>query len=277
MKRTPICLSCSSSFHLPDTEQIFRMADLGFDGFFTLWEYGAPTAACRAAADRSGMLYQSIHAPFTNSARLWQNGPEADIAVQELVDCVHACADAEVPLMVAHAFIGFKDHTPTQAGIDHFGQVVREAQRCGVSVAFENTEGEEYLDALLSAFADAPNVGFCLDSGHQLCYNRGRDLLADYGSRLLGLHLNDNLGITDPANITWHDDLHLLPFDGIVDWPALTAQLRACRFAGPLTFELTTVSKPDRHENDVYAAMPLDDYLRAVYERACRVRELFEA
>ena len=44
-------------------------------------------------------------------------------------------------------------------------------------------------------------------------------MLALYGEKLICTHLNDNLGIKDfEGKTTWHDDLHLLPFDGIADW-----------------------------------------------------------
>ena len=99
--------------------------------------------------------------------------------------------------------------------------------------------------------------------------------MAPYGARLLGTHLNDNLGISDPAGpTTWLDDLHLLPFDGIADWPGIAARLARSGFAGPLTFELNRASKPNRHENDAYGAMPLRDYLAEALARARRVAAL---
>lgn len=44
-------------------------------------------------------------------------------------------------------------------------------------------------------------------------------MLDKYGDRLIATHLNDNLGVSDfDGKVTWTDDLHLLPFDGIIDW-----------------------------------------------------------
>ena len=74
--------------------------------------------------------------------------------------------------------------------------------------------------------------------------------------------------------ITWIDDLHLLPFDGINDWQGVAARLVECD--GPLTFELTTQSKPGRHENDKYARMTAAEYLTEAYSRACRVAALVQ-
>jgi len=124
-------------------------------------------------------------------------------------------------------------------------------------------------------FASSPNVGFCWDTGHEMCYNFDRDMLALYGNRLLCTHLNDNLGVSDyEGRIIWTDDLHLLPFDGIADWKDITARLNRCGYTDFLTFELKIKSLPGRRENDPYARMDIADYLTAAYMRACRVAAL---
>lgn len=120
-------------------------------------------------------------------------------------------------------------------------------------------------------------VGFCWDTGHEMCYNHSQNLLDYYGDRLLCTHLNDNLGIRDyNGNITWIDDLHLLPFDGIADWENIVYQLNKWNFNEILTFELNTNSKPDRHENDQYTQMPFELYLTEAYKRSCRVATMLE-
>ena len=271
MTKHKICLALSGSFGLSNEEQIRLFKKIGFDGFFTGWEYGEDIAAYRSLADELSMEYQSIHAPFTNAAKMWKPREEAQPAIDELLACLDACAEHRVPIMVVHAFIGFEDHDPTACGMENFRIVAEKARELGVQVAFENTEGEEYLARLLNDLADLPNVGFCWDTGHELCYNRSQDMTALYGDRLIATHLNDNLGITDPEHIFWTDDLHLLPFDGITDWQSVADRLNRCGFNGPLTFELTTASKPDRHENDKYAAMPIEDYLTDVLTRAKKI------
>ena len=122
----------------------------------------------------------------------------------------------------------------------------------------------------MNAFKNEKSVGFCWDTGHELCYNPGTDMAALYGERLLVTHLNDNLGVRDfGGKTTFIDDLHLLPFDGIADWDRICRELSG--FDGALSFELNTKSKPGRHENDCYGAMPLEIYLAEAFKRACRV------
>ncbi len=271
MWKHKLCLGVSASFGLPVEEQIPLLGKIGFDAFFTGWKPGAPIDEWRKLADNNGLEYQSLHAPFNKMDVIWKEGDEGRAAARELCGCLGVCAANEIPIMVAHAFIGFKDHTPTEAGIENFSLVAEEARRLGVKLALENTEGEEYLAALLNAFCDNEAVGFCWDSGHELCYNHGKDLLAVWGERLIATHLNDNLGISRAdGDIFWTDDLHLLPFDGIRDWQEAARRLNACGYDGILTFELTRQSKPGRHDNDKYAALPPEQYLAEAYARACR-------
>ena len=175
--------------------------------------------------------------------------------------------------MVVHTWIGFQyTFCETAFGFRNFGQLVKKAQEYGVVIAFENTEGEEFLDALLEYFQRNEAVGFCWDSGHELCYNHSRDLLAKYGDRLCMTHLNDNLGISRfDGEIFWTDDLHLLPYDGIADWDYNIHRLRKSKQLDILNFELNINSKPGRHENDIYGLMTMEQYLAEAYKRACRI------
>lgn len=271
-----LCLSVNEQFGIPALEQIRLFYEAGFDAFFTGWHPHTPIADCASLAKELGMTYQSIHAPFGNAAHMWQqDAAHGQMALDELLACLHDCEKHEVPIMVAHAFIGFEDHTPTAIGIDRFGQLVLAAKKAGVTLAFENTEGEEYLAALMDAFRNESCVGFCWDTGHEMCYNHSQNLLAPYGGRLVATHLNDNLGIKDHGGkITFLDDLHLLPFDGIADWHGIAARLDQYNFSGIMTFELNTLSKPGRHENDCYAKMPITEYVAECFKRACRVAAL---
>ncbi len=275
MWKARLCLGTDADFGIPIEEQIRLFRQVGFDGFFTEWSEAADISGWRRLADSLHITYQSVHAPFGRADALWQEGTAAECAVEELLACLKDCVKNEIPIMVMHAFIGFGQHTPTAAGIENFKKIADAADRLGVKIALENTEGEEYLAALMEAFRGYEQVGFCWDSGHEMCYNHAQDLLAAYGDRLLCTHLNDNLGIRDfSGEITWRDDLHLLPFDGIADWAEIARRLHRCGYSGDLTLELIKTSKPGRHENDAYAAMSMEEYVTEAYKRGCRIAAL---
>ena len=95
-------------------------------------------------------------------------------------------------------------------------------------------------------------------------------MMALYGDRLNHTHFNDNRGVSG-ADIDWLDDLHLLPFDGIINWTDLASRLNKCGYNGYLTFELNRYSKPGRHDNDKYSLMSDEQYVAEAYARACRL------
>jgi sugar phosphate isomerase/epimerase len=277
MYKQKICLALSNGFGIPYEEQIKLFKSTGFEGTaIDLSDKNADAYKIASAIKDENMLISYLHAPFNKSDDMWMDGEIGDIALAELLDCVETCSRLEIPAMVAHTFIGFdSDNIPTQIGIERYGALAVRANELGVELALENTEGEEYLAALMKELSDIPSVSFCWDTGHELCYNYGKDMISLYGDRLSVTHINDNLGIRDfDGKITYIDDLHLLPFDGITDWNSVAKRIVGCRFEGPLSFELSINSKPGRHENDKYAAMPIESYVAEAYIRACRVADL---
>lgn len=279
MYKQKLALALNGQFGISYDEQITLFKATGFEGF-AIDDSGrnADVAALVAKGRSEGLFIEYLHAPFNKSDDMWADDELGEIALKELIEYIELCAKLEIPALVAHTFIGFDDpYIPTQLGIERYGTLAKRASELGVKLALENTEGFEYLDALMNALKGEKSVGFCWDSGHELCYNYSKNLLALYGDRLICTHLNDNLGIRDfGGKITYIDDLHLLPFDGIHDWNQVADRLSKCGFNGNLTFELNTKSKPNRHENDKYDAMPIEQYIAEVYCRACRVAALFE-
>lgn len=234
----------------------------------------------KKVCDEVGMEMLYLHGPYDGLPYLWREGEGTERIMAELMDCVHACADNGIKMMVAHGMFGFGplgylDHQPTEFGLMNYGKVVREAAKLGVKIAFENVEGEEFLFALMERFRNEEHVGFCWDTGHQMCYNPTVDMMALYGDRLMMTHINDNLGVQDyDGRIIWRDDLHLLPFDGIGDWQEIASKIKKSGYQGMLNLELSRKNVPGRREKDVYEKMDPVDYLHQAYIRVCRLAAL---
>ena len=258
--------------HIPLVKKI------GFDSFFPDWVRD-PEQVKRIV--EKGKEYEiaisSFHAPFGKVSKLWEAGEEGDAVEAELATCIYDCARYEVPVLVSHPFIGFDKHDPNPMGVTRYRRLGEIAQKEGVKIAIENVEGEEYLDYLLPNLRDLSSIGFCLDSGHEYCYNRARDLLADYGDMLCYLHINSNMGITDPnGSITFYDDAHMLPFDGIVDMESLAKRLKKCNFNGELTMELVKGNRPGRTCNDIYSNMTDEEHFTEAFHRIHKLAEMIE-
>ena len=211
MYKTKLCLGINPSFCEDIKKQLDIIKATGFEAVF--FGYRSDTPENIRYARQIGLEIQSIHAPFGGCADLWEGTEKkAREFTEKLLDCVKMCAENDVPLMVSHAYIGFDEHgEPNERGLTYYGRVIEEAKRLGIRIGFENTEGEEFLDAILTRFTDYDNVGFNWDTGHELCYNHASDMPGKYPGRLFGTHLNDNLGVKDfNGKIYWTDDLHLL-------------------------------------------------------------------
>ena len=246
MYRNKLCINTGVLTETDPRTRLQMIKNAGFEAFFT--EYSDKIAEYRACADQLGIEYLFVHAPFGKAHQMWQEGDSGEEAVCELITCLRDCAGIGITLTVVHVYKGFEPNAgPNEIGIRNFARVIDEAERLGIRIAFENTEGDEYLAAVMQAFADRESIGFCWDTGHEQCYNYSKDMMALYGDRIFCTHLNDNLGISRYDGKTyWTDDLHLLPFDGITDWESVAERLNDAGFEEALTFELGRKSKPNR-------------------------------
>ena len=57
-------------------------------------------------AEKCGMYYQSVHAPYVRMCYLWRDCADTEDARNELLRCIDDSADAGVPIVVAHSYIG---------------------------------------------------------------------------------------------------------------------------------------------------------------------------
>lgn len=274
MWKQKVGISVGNGYSLPSEEVIAMVAKIGFEAVSLALSNGADIPNLAQTARDCGLTVQSLHAPILKAAAMWDPDDTVGIpAREELLTALNICAENNISIMVAHVWIGFNyTFDANKLYFANYDAVVAKAKELGIRIAFENTEGEEYLYALMERYKNESHVGFCWDSGHEMCYNRSKPLLKNFGDRLLMTHLNDNLGIRDfGGKMTSRDDLHLLPYDGIGDWDEYIALLKDAKPIDIINFEVGLSSKRERHENDAYAQMPLVNYFTEAYNRACRI------
>ncbi len=262
---------------VPLQEQLYCIANAGFDGFFPTWKFPGCLKEMHDVAKQAGLVIQSVHAPYEESAHIWRDSDAGEAQFQTLLSCLKECATYHVPIMVAHVALGFeKQQGPTELGIGRFQKLLDTAEELGVIVAFENTEGEEYLSYMKERLWQHPAAGFCIDTGHELCYNRGRDMITEFGAdgKLICTHFNDNLGVTGDS-IFWTDDAHLMPFDGKVNFASAVSRMKKIGYKGWITLELTTKNKPERHTHDIYDCLDCAAFFQVAYRRAKHLECMF--
>lgn len=269
-----LVLGLGNAYKVTPLEEIKIFSEVGWEGFFSGWCYGENIESYRKLADELGMYYQSVHSPFHRVDKIWDDeGIDGDKATEEQIECIKQSKAVGVDLVIVHAIIGMDKCTPTALGLKRFEKIFTAAENNGVTVALENTEGEIYVEALMKEFGSSDNVRFCIDTGHELCYNGGRNIIGKYADKVVCTHLNDNLGQTGDI-ITWHDDAHLMPFDGIADWNGIAARLKAAGYKGDITLELTSANKPERHTHDRYAHLDCRGFAALALEKAKQFKAL---
>lgn len=266
--------SLAAQYDRPLTEVIPLLKKAGFSAVSPLWSPELDPESLADCVRKHGMSIQSFHAPHRGISLLWEPDSPQSVPVREnILRCLDACARYEVPVMVLHGWQGLLYTFPeTPLDFRFFDVLVSHAGRKNVSVAFENLEGEEYLLALMTRYRDQSHVGFCWDSGHDHCYPHRLDFLEAFGDRLIMTHLNDNLGLRDPAGIpSGADDLHFLPFDGNIPWDSALGRLRGLPRQKILNFELKLRSHSADPGDLRYAGYSLEQFLRAAGSRACEI------
>jgi sugar phosphate isomerase/epimerase len=100
-----------------------------------------------------------------------------------------------------------------------------------ISIAMENCG--ENIDQMLAIIekVDSDSLGICLDTGHlNLIAGDQGEFIRKCGTKLLALHIADNLGV--------HDD-HMLPYSaGTVDWGVVMGALKDILYDGVFNFEV---------------------------------------
>lgn len=256
-------------FNIPLKEQIATVKRVGFDGVFFDWEDSEEFSQNVNFAREIGLEIASIHAPFDNVCDMWteENPP----ILHKLIKCISSCGKLKIKTLVCHVYIGFDTVAKvTDIGIKNFSLLIDEAEKYDLNLAFENTEGVECLYGIKKHLSHRKNCGFCIDTGHELCYNAGYDLLKVFGDKLFFLHINDNLGVTGDR-IFWTDDSHLLPYKGKVNWNRFCENLKRLRWNEWISLELCINNKPNKHTHDDLIGISPDKFYKMAFDAATKI------
>lgn len=269
---------------LSDGEALAIIKSVGFDSFFTGYKNSADDATVEARrndAERLGLKFESLHAPFGGINCMWDEGERGDEYVSRLKNVADVCKRYDIGYFTLHCMnvpqFNVDVTAPlkcSQLGIDRFRRVVEYAAECGVKACFENVEFPQFeLKSLLTTLrADGyPSLGFTWDVGHEHCYPAGLDIAEEFGDLLTGTHIHDNWGQTDSHVVTWNDDSHLLPFDGTYDFRRFGNDIKKCGYSGTLTLEVGKNGSIPWYRVD-----SLEEYLKMAHERAEHIAMLCE-
>ncbi len=275
MWKQKVSASIANSYPISTPELIKRMKEIGFEAVAPEWNNREGFSKIMEAVNDCKIEVCSVHAPFTAGPSLmWSNDKETvDNAKKTMLEFLEDCARFEIPVAVVHSWEQKDNSMPTEEGFAPYDEIVDFATKNGVGIAFENLERPEiYLKALLDRYKNNELVGFCWDSGHEMCFTPEQDLLAQFGDRLMMTHISDNLGVSSfDGTIKGTDDLHLLPGDGIADWDDQIRRLKAAKHQDVLNLEIARNPHKTRLENFWHSKISMEEYYTRVYICACKL------
>lgn len=258
MRKIGINLYARSDIAMEEYVRVVK--ELGFDSVFCVVRTPEIMYETTELLAKVGLSYDTLHAPFRGMNALWYAGEAGDAKYAELVNCVNVCAEVGAPIAVIHLSSGIEHTPPTDVGRGRVSDLVNYAVGKGVSIAFENTRKLANLAWAFEEFSGVNNVGFCYDSGHEACFTPGREYLPIFGDRMICTHIHDNDCIKD---------LHLLPFDGKIDFDRVTNQIRKSGYQGTLMLEVSG-------GKEIYQHLTAEDFLKQAASIAKRLREMID-
>lgn len=210
--------------------------------------------------DRYGISCENVHAPFSHINDIWRNGEGGERMLAELLDTADRCQFYGIPVMVVHLSSGNPAPRISDVGYSRLERLMEHTEAKGVTVAYEN---QRFLANLAYVMEQFPTARFCWDVGHEACFTDGRRYMPLFGKRLSALHVHDN-------DMKYNSDLHLIPYDGKIDFECVAREIAQIGYGGSLMLELS------RGNSHYYDDSSPEDYYRRAAQAAVRLRGAVE-
>lgn len=242
-------------------ETIDAIKNAGFKDVFIQWynkDWTPSQEEQLKYVRKIGLNVIFAHLGYQNINDLWLEDEIGDKLVDRYTNDIKICKEHDISMVIMH--LTSKNEAPkyNQIGLKRLQKIVDYAQSLNVKVAFENTKIKGYLDYVIQNI-DNKNVGICFDSGHYHAHFDDELDFSLFKNRIFAIHLHDN----DKSG-----DLHLMPFDGTLNWDKVIKNLKECNYNGPVTMELCY-----RYD---YLNMSIEEFYKKGYEVGKKLKEMFE-
>lgn len=239
-----ICVDFDKETPFPRAVQLvcdagFEVVSIGARPEHSGYCTAAGRAAMRELLAENHLTVDSVHAPFPEGDRLFSldEGERAE-SIRQCQLALDTAAELDGRIVVIHLIQpygipeGEVRSNMIEQGRRSVGALAEQACARGVKLALENGQRAPYdqvLESLLAEFTDE-HVGFCYDSGHENVRGTCFRLLEQFGDRLLTVHIHDNRG----------SDIHVLPYEGNIDWDKFREVFHGLDYSGNLLLEAGT-------------------------------------
>ncbi len=173
--------------------------------------------------NKYGLEIDNIHLTGAKTTEIWFEGELGDKVCTRYCREIKMAAAAGIKKGVAHITWGHKaPGEVNEYGISRLTKMADCALENGFLLCLENSVFIEHLYATMEKLKGHPAVRFTYDSGHRNEFAPDHDLLGTFGNILAATHIDDNDG---------KYDMHLMPFDGNINWEKEAHDLAKTEFA----------------------------------------------
>ena len=193
----------------------------------------------------SPLKLHSLHAPMYSDDVWGRSGPQSVISITEttkarrmtMVDEIKRAIEVAeiIPFQYLIQHLGVQgeeyDERKLDSAFSSLDEIRVFASQRGVEVLLENTPNALSSASALNAFLAQThlNLNYCFDVGHAHMLGSIETEFELMKGRIRSTHLHDNNG---------HEDLHLFPTFGTIDWPRTMRLLASRPDQYPLLLEL---------------------------------------
>ena len=206
----------------------------------------------RRDAEKNGLTVNQIHAPFSWSDAQWADQSFYDTVIfPRVVRSLEIAGILGAKVAVVHplhhfVYLGHEEEI-YEKNMKYYRKLIPYAKEYGVKIGVENMyQGDprrkhmiadtcayipefiRYIDSL-----DSEQVTACLDIGHTTLVEQ-LDEPWDF-IRALG---HDRLGALHVHDTDYRNDLHVVPYQGIINWNEVTRALGEIDYQGDFTYEV---------------------------------------
>ena len=252
---------------LNETETLSLAKETGFEAFTTSAIELSEVRSLKEAADRLGMEFSYLHAPFGGINNMWLDGDAYRTVFDGMKTAVDSAAAFGVPAIVSHVSSGWQAPQVNDLGLSRFDALVEYAAIKNVTLAFENLRMLGNLACLIDRYEKIPQVRFCYDCGHEHCYTKTVSWIDIFTDKLIATHIHDNLGRPFDDKVS-DRDTHWLPFDGTFNYHEMMRRLDFYAYSGPLMLEVFHEARSD------YLRFSAEAFMQTCFDRLTRISTL---
>lgn len=241
-------------------ETIDAIKKAGFQNVFVQWYNKNWEISQQTQVDYAKKLGLNVifaHLGYQNINEIWKESEIGESLVASYKKDLRDCKENGISLVVMH-LQGTNAPKYNEIGLNRFREIVDYAKELGIKIAFENTKMKGYLEYIFENIHNE-NIGICYDSGHCHVYYDDEFNYELFKNRIFAVHLHDN----DKS-----DDLHLMPFDGTINWKKVVSGLKEANYEAPVTLELCY-----RYH---YLNMSIEEFYQKGYEVGQKLAEMLE-